>query len=296
MRRTRWALAAAAVLVVGGIAAWSRCPARSTRPRPPRRRRRAPRRWRGATLSAMVSQGGILTYRARSGRLAVRRDQPGPRRSTPSCPRAGTRSAAATCSTGSTTGRCCCCAARSRPTATCTWAMQGKDVRQLNRNLHARGAGDAPSPRGRSRRSGRSSATRALSATGALATRRRGLPARGGADRRGDRRARGSARPGAPVAQRHLRHAGRAGGPRRVAAGRGQEGRPRADHAAGQHAGDGKGGRASDASPRPRPDRTAGRPPRPSRPSSGSTTRRRRAGSTRPRSRWRSRPRAWRTP
>ena len=51
----------------------------------------------------------------------------------------------------------------------------------------------------------------------------------------------GSARPGAPVAERHVRHAAGAGEPRPVPAGRGQEGRPRPDHAAGQHAGDGTG-------------------------------------------------------
>ena len=234
------------------------------------------------------------------GRLALPRDQPGPRRSTPSCPTAGTRSAAAACSTGWTTGRCCCCAARSRPTARCTWAMQGRDVRQLNRNLHGSADGavvdrDASRPR-RSRRSGRSSASKGVGVTGGSriddavflpeAVRIAKVTGQLG----------GSARPGAPVLQRHVRHAARAGGPRPVPAGRGQEGRPGADHAAGQHAGDGTGRAASDESPRPRLDRTAARPTRPSRPSSASTTRPRRAGSTRPRSRWTSPPRAWRAP
>ena len=66
---------------------------------------------------------------------------------------------------------------------------KGRDVRQLNRNLHVRGAGNAftaqdgagaraaPAPQGRStHRQARA--------------RRRGLPARGGPDRQGDRRAR----------------------------------------------------------------------------------------------------------
>ncbi len=53
-----------------------------------------------------------------------------------------TRSTAATCSTGWTTTRCCCCAAPSRRTATWTEAIAGKDVRQLNRNLHELGSGN----------------------------------------------------------------------------------------------------------------------------------------------------------
>ena len=70
----------------------------------------------------------------------------------------------------------------------------GKDVRQLNRNLRSSAttpvAGDDASPRRRSRRSRRSSATRALDATGALALGDAVFLPEAGADRQGDRRAR----------------------------------------------------------------------------------------------------------
>ena len=59
------------------------------------------------------------------GRLAVRRDQRGPRDLHRSCPMTATGSTAATCSTGWTTGRCCCCAARRRRTGRCRRATAG---------------------------------------------------------------------------------------------------------------------------------------------------------------------------
>ena len=283
----RWSSAASA--------AWSRCPAASDRAAAARRRRRTPRRCeRGALGHGLPGRDPDLPGAA--GRLAVRRDQPGPRRSTPSCPRRATRSAAAACSTGWTTSRCCCCAARSRPTASCTSATPAGTSASSTANLHVRGAGDAFTARDDARRSRRSSARKGLHVTGALALDDAVFlpePVRI-AKVTGQL---GGARPaGRAGAERHVRHAARAGGPRPVAAGRGQAGRPRPDHAAGQHAGDGKGrgvrtrragpGRAGRQAP----------PTRPSRPSSASTTRRRRAGSTRPRSRWTSPPRAWTTP
>ena len=115
----------------------------------------------------------------------------------------------------------------------------------------------APSPRRRRRRSRRSSAARALDVTGALALGDAVFLPEAVRIAKVTGQLGGSARPGAPVAERHLRHAARAGEPRSVAAGRGQAGRPRADHAAGQHDGDGKGRRVRTQSPRPRPDRTA---------------------------------------
>ena len=177
-----------------------------------------------------------------AGRLAVLRDQPGPRDVHRAARGRATRSTAATCSIGWTTGRCCCCAARSRPTARCTWATRAGtsvsstatctcaapataftaktekalEALQRRKGVHVTGAlalGDAvflPE------------AVRIAKVTGELG---------------------GSARPGAPVAERHLRHAPRAGEPRSVAAGSGQAGRSRADHAAGQHDGDGEGRR-----------------------------------------------------
>ena len=129
------------------------------------------------------------------GRLAVLRDQPGPRDLHRAARRAATRSTAATCSTGWTTTRCCCCVARSRPTATCTTAMQGNDVRQLNRNLHTLGYDadgvDRPDDtlHGRRRRSS-APARQGLRRDRSARSRRCGLPARAGADRQGDRRAR----------------------------------------------------------------------------------------------------------
>ena len=104
-------------------------------------------------------------------------------------------------------------------------------------------------------------------------------------------RAAGCARP-----ERHVRHAARAGRPRPVTAGPGQGGRPRADHAAGQHDRSRAGSSASDGSPKPRPGATAAPRTRPSPPPSASTTHARPAGSTEPRSEWRSPPRAWTTP
>ena len=99
---------------------------------------------------------------------------------------------------------------------------KGKDVRQLNRNLHelgydadlddtlhledGGGARAAPARQGRRRdRSARS--------------RRCGLPAQAGADRQGDRRARWIRPAGCTGRAGHIRHARGAGGPRRVAAG-----------------------------------------------------------------------------
>ena len=123
-----------------------------------------------------------------------------------------------------------------------------------------------------------------------------GVPARVGADRRGDRRARWIRPAGCTGPVRHIRHARGAGEPRSVAAGRGEAGRPRADHAAGQQVGDGEGRPARAESPRSLPGRTPTPGTRPSRPTSASTTRNRHAGSTRRRSRWRSRPGEWRTP
>ena len=116
---------------------------------------------------------------------------------------------------------------------------EGRDVRQLNRNLHVRGAGDAFTTRTEPRSSG-SSAARGLTRP---ASSRSATPSssRGGPDRQGRRRARGPARPGAPDRSGHGRRAAGAGGPRRVAAGRGEEGRPGAGDAAGQHAGEGEG-------------------------------------------------------
>ncbi len=108
-------------------------------------------------------------------------------------------------------------------------ARQGRDVRQLNRNLQQsewrrrRRPATTRSPPRRSRRSRSSSATQGVPRDRRLADRRRGLPPRGGADRQGRPASLGgSARPGAAVAERHVRHAARAGEPRPVPAGRGQ--------------------------------------------------------------------------
>ena len=169
----------------------------------------------------------------------------------------------------------------------------GRDVRQLNRNLHVRGAGAAFT-------------TRTEQALEAL-QRRRGARVDGslalgdavflpGAVRiaKVTGQLGGSAAAGCPGAERHLGHAPRAGEPRAVPAGSGQAGRSRADHAAGQHDGDGEGRGLRTRRPGPAGQDGAPRT-RPSRPTSASTTPARRAGSTGLRSRWTSPPRAWTT-
>ncbi len=105
----------------------------------------------------------------------------------------------------------------------------GRDVRQLNRNLHKLGYDAEPQVRiDRDDNAFTAKTEKALEAlqhgkgvdvTGALATRRCGLPARAGADRQGDRRARWIRPAGRTGPERHLRHARGAGGPRPVAAG-----------------------------------------------------------------------------
>ena len=123
-------------------------------------------------LSAVVSQDGTLTYRARpdgSPFSVINRA----RGTYTELPEAATRSAAAVCSIGWTTRRWCCCAARSRPTATCAWATRaGTSISStatctsgLRRPVDA---GGTPSPRRRRRPSGRSSTDKGLRVTGAL--------------------------------------------------------------------------------------------------------------------------------
>ena len=221
-------------------------------------------------LSAVVSQERDPDLPGATGRLAVPGGQPRARDVHRAARGRATRSAAAACCTGWTTSRCCCCAATVPAYRALHAGDAGRDVRQLNRNLHVRG--DDFTAR----------TERALAAL----QRRWGMHV-DGALALGDavflpgavRIAKvtgelgGSARPGAPVAGRHLRHAPRAGEPRSVRAGSGRARRPRADHAAGQHDGDGEGRRGSAGSPRPRPGRTAAPPARPSPPRSGSTIR-----------------------
>ena len=111
----------------------------------------------------------------------------------------------------------------------------GRDVRQLNRNLHVRGAGAAftakteKALKALQRRKG-------VHVTGALALGDAVFLPEAVRIAKVTGQLGGSARPGAQVAERHLRHAPRAGEPRSVRAGSGQAGRSRADHAAGQHA------------------------------------------------------------
>ena len=135
--RKSWALAAAAVLVAAicGVVVMSgaehptaaaQAPAANTV------------KVEQGELSAMVSQDGTLTYRARSD------GSPYPvinqaRGVYTSLPDSGDKVGCGGVLYRVDDSRWCCCAARSRPTARCTWAMQGRDVRQLNRNLHQLG-------------------------------------------------------------------------------------------------------------------------------------------------------------
>ncbi len=204
-------------------------------------------------LSAVVSLDGTLTYRARSDGSPYSVDQPGPRdlhraargrrqgrlrrRALPG----GRPPGAAAVRRGP---------GLPRPAR----GDAGRDVRQLNRNLHVRPATalhreDEQALERLQRRKGARRDRRAR-------PRRCGLPARAGADRQGDRRARRSRPAGCAGRAGHLRRAARPGRPRRVAAGRGQEGRPGADHAARQHVGDREGGPASAGSPQAPPGRT----------------------------------------
>ncbi len=88
--RKTWVLAGAAVLAAvvaaGGVVATSGAKqATSAAQEPPANTAKVEK----GTLSAMVSLDGTLTYRARTGRLAVLGDQPGPTGHTPSCPQLG---------------------------------------------------------------------------------------------------------------------------------------------------------------------------------------------------------------
>ena len=185
-------------------------------------------------LSAVVSLAGTLTYRA-DRRLAVLRDQPGPRDVHRAARRPATRS-----DCGDVLYRVdehpvlllCGTVPAYRDLHT---GDRGRDVWQLNRNLRRLGlprrhrcrvhVEDRARPQG-------IAAPQGPGGHGQAPCRRRGLPARGGADREGDRRARRSRPAGCAGRAGHVRHARCAGRPRRVAAGRGEAGRPRADHAA----------------------------------------------------------------
>ena len=207
VRRKTWALAAAAVLVAatatGGVVAMS-----GARAGDPGRAGAAGEHREGGAGEALGHglPGRDPDLPGAIGRLAVRRDQPGPRDLHRAARRTATRSAAATCSIGWTTSRCCCCAARSRPTATCTGATRARTSvsstgtctssattpvpARSRRTVHredGEGARGAPARQGRSTRPERSpSATRSscprpvriAKVTGELG---------------------GSARPGAPV-------------------------------------------------------------------------------------------------
>ena len=195
-------------------------------------------------LSVMVSLDGTLTYRARSdgSPYAVINQARG---TYTELPDGGDKIGCGGVLYRVDDGPCCCCAARSRVprpargNAATMSAAQPEPAPPRVRRRRVDPAGDFTARRRR-----RSTAPARQGSTDRSArSRRRGLPARAGADRQGDRRARGSARPGAQVC-RDLRHARGAAGPRGVPAGRGQDGRPRPDHAARQHVGDGEGGPA----------------------------------------------------
>ena len=241
----------------------------------------------------MVSLDGTLTYRARSdgSPYAVINQARG---IYTKLPETATRSAAATCSTGWTTTRCCCCAARSRPTATCAWATTGKDVRQLNRNLHV-GRRRRASPRQTREGARELQRDKGLAATGALALGDAVFLPEPVRIAKVTGELGGSARPGAPVAQATSDTL-----EVQVDLDPSQQGEvKRGDRAQitlpGNTSVTGRVDRLGSVA-QDRRDRTATPGTRPSRPTSASTTRSRRAGSTRPRSRWTSRPRAWRTP
>ena len=217
-----------------------------------RRRGRAVRR--DATAAAPQAPANTATVRAGElsgdglpgrdpdlpgaiGRLAVLRDQPGPRDLHQAARATATRSAAATCSTGWTTTRCCCCAARSRPTATCAAATRGKDVRQLNRNLRTLGYdGDRRLHReDRGRRSRGSSTTRASTRPERSSSATRSSCPRPVRIAKVTGELGGPARPGAPVAQATSDTLEVQVDLDASQQGEVKRGRPRADHAARQH-------------------------------------------------------------
>ena len=286
-------------------AAWSRCPARR-RPTPAAEAAGEHRDGGEGRALGHGLPGRDPDLPSASGRLAVLRGQPGPRHLHRRCPRSATRSAAAACSTAWTTGRCCCCAARSRPTATCTWATRGQrrpPAQPATCTCSAYAPTSTSSPTTTAftattrRRSKRSSTTGALDATGALALGDAVFLPDAVRIAKVTGKLGGAARPGAPVAQATSDTLEVQVDLDAVPAGRGQAGRPRPDHAAGQHDGDGEGGPASGGSPQA-PAGQGGRRRRRDHPGLHQPRRpgRRRAGSTGPRSRWTSRPRGWTTP
>ena len=177
-----------------------------------------------------------------AGRLAVLGDQPRPRHLHRAARRWETGSAAAACCTGWTTGRCCCCAARSRPTARCTWATPVRTSVSSTATCTC-AAPATPSPRRRRQALKALQRRKGVHVTGALALGDAVFLPEAVRIAKVTGQLGGTARPGAPGAERHLRHAPRAGEPRSVRSGSGQAGGSRADHAAGQHDGDGEGRR-----------------------------------------------------
>ena len=237
------------------------------------------------------------------GRLAVRRGQPGPRDVHQAARLPATWSTAATCSTGWTTARCCCCAARRRRTGRCRRATADATSAELNANLVRLGYAT------RARLDPSSDAFGSATASALEKLQSRLGEARTGTLGLGDavflpepvRIAQvtgelgGSAQPGAQVldATSDTLEV-------QVDLDPSQQGEVKAGDRAritlpGNTSVTGKVDRLGAS--RPDPGRAGRRTPaaRPSRPTSVSTTRSRHAGSTGRRSRWRSRPRAWRT-
>ena len=296
--RKKWMLAGApvvvAVAVIGGAVAMSSASqATPASQRPPANTAKVEK----GNLSAVVFLYGTLTHRARVGRLAVRRDQPGRRDIHEAARRRRRRSAAATCSIGWTAARCCCCAARRRRTGRCQRAIAAPTSSSSTPNLMRLGYADAlparPGLRILRLRDGlrpREAAVQAGPGSDRVAEARpSGVPARPVRIATGDRRASGSiARPGAPVAQATSTSRRGPGGARRLAAGERHGRRPGPDHAARQqhHArnghsnrdgrdssGSGSGRRAPARAVEPRRSRSTSRSSTPGRPALSSRRR-----------------------
>ena len=292
VRRTTWVLAGAAVLVAvtvtGGVVVASGADdATAAARRPPATTVQVER----GSSRPMVSLDGTLTYRARSDGSPFSAINQARGTYTTAARATATRSTAATCSTGWTTSPVLLLCGTVPAYRDLDSRRQGNDVRQLNRNLHV-------SLRRRDRETRlekRLQRDKGFAATGALDLGDAVFLPEPVRIAKVTGELGGSARPGAPVAQATSDTLEVQVNLEASQQGEVKRGRPCADHAARQHVGDGEGGPARESRP-DRRARTTTPQPRPSRPTSVSTSPRRRAGSTGPRSRWTSRPREWRAP
>ena len=219
MRRKTWALAAAAVLVAvtatGGVVVHVQRQASD-----PGRTGAAGEHREGGEGQALGHglPGWDADLSGAIGRLAVLRDQPGPRDIHRAARERRQGRAAATCSIAWTTTPVVLLCGTVPAYRDLHMGDAGKDVRQLNRNLHSSATTPAPASYRSRRQHFHLETERALKVLQhdkgshgdrSACPRRCGLPARVGADRQGDRRARRIRPAGCTGPERHIRHAAR---------------------------------------------------------------------------------------